>query len=220
MDTTTATPSYTVERLQSGSERWAFARNGVALTVHRYRKSAEKEVDMARFFVEHMGHESATVEGYLRRLAEQEEAEATAIVTAVESVDWEDVAAKAMAKIAPTPAPLRESEVVAPIVATAHTADEIRDEIAARPNTVQGAFDAPIKPGTLVRIRKVQGNQHLVGAEGVVVAARRINMHPDAAATIRAMGREPITEHYLVVPVGRAHTLAVTCPLDGLEAIA
>lgn len=101
----------------------------------------------------------------------------------------------------------------------AFTATEIREHIAGNPNMLAGAIDAPIRPGTRVIIHAAQGNEKSIGTQGIVVGARRLDIHPDAAATIRAMGREPLPEHYLVIPLDSFSMRAITCPLDGLEVV-
>jgi hypothetical protein len=57
--------TYEVARLDEGAERWAFKRNGQVVHTFRQKRSAHKAVEMAAFFLGHLGHESSTVKWYV-----------------------------------------------------------------------------------------------------------------------------------------------------------
>jgi hypothetical protein len=61
--------AYGVVRLAHGAERFAFTIDGVIVETYRRRVTAERQVEMARFFLTELGHESATAEHLRKRAA-------------------------------------------------------------------------------------------------------------------------------------------------------
>jgi len=87
--------------------------------------------------------------------------------------------------------------------------------IIAEGQPIAGAIAAAVEPGTLVLITEAGKHQ---GKVGTVIGARRVEIHPDAAATLRATGRPVRPEHYLVVLEGALTMRGISISLDGLVA--
>lgn len=89
-------------------------------------------------------------------------------------------------------------------------------EIITESEPLAGAIDAEAKPGAFVLI--VDGEH--AGLAGTVIGARRLEIHPEAAATIRVLrGREPLAEHYLIVLDGALTMRGVTVALDAVQVV-